>query len=85
MNDFDKSPGQLADEAVDAGRTYAKDAVNATGKKIDDVKWQFSQSTDFLTKAIHDEPVKAVVVTAVISSVLTALVIAAVRGEDRYF
>ncbi|AMM25990.1 hypothetical protein AX767_17740 [Variovorax sp. PAMC 28711] len=85
MNDFNKSPEQLVDDAADTGRAYAKDAVNATGKKIDSVKSQLSQTTDALTKAIHDEPVKAVLITAVVSSVLTALVIAAIRGEDHYF
>lgn len=110
MNDFNKSPDQVADDAkqvgqdavnkakgvaadanqvtrdaANTGKVYARDAVNAAGKKIDDVKSQLTQTTDALTKAINDQPVKAVLITAVISSVLTALLVIAARSDDRYY
>ena len=110
MNDFDKSPDQVADEArqvgqdavykaksigadakqvandaVDAGRAYAKGAVSAVGKKMGDVKSQLTHTTDYVTKAINDEPVKAVVVTALISSLITALLISAMRTDRHYY
>ena len=93
MNDFTtKSPEQVADQAkqvgqdaADTGRAFARDAVNAAGKKIDSAKSQLSQTTDYLTQAIHDEPVKAVIISAAVSSLLTALVIAALRTDSRYY
>lgn len=110
MNDFNKPPGQVANDAqqmgqdavtkakavasdamkvgsdaVDTGRAYAKDAVNAAGQKIDGVKSQLTQTTDSLVKAINDEPVKAVLIASVASSVLTALLILAMRSDDRYY
>ncbi|MEJ8859974.1 hypothetical protein WKW79_35875 [Variovorax robiniae] len=75
---------RVANDAVDTGRTYAKDAVNAAGKKIDAAKSQLDQTAQYLTKAINDEPVKAVLITAALSAVVTALLISAVRGDNRY-
>ena len=108
MDDFNKSPDQLADDAkqvgqdavnkakgvatdakevaqdaVATGRAYATDAVNAAGKKIDSVKSQLSQTTDYLTKAINDDPLKAVLITAVVSSVISALLVSTMRS--RYY
>ena len=75
---------QAADDALDTGKAYAQDAVNAAGRKIDSVASQWTQTTDALTKAINDEPVKAVIIAAAVSSVLTALLVAAMRNNDRY-
>ncbi|MEJ8822747.1 hypothetical protein WKW80_12005 [Variovorax humicola] len=108
MDDFNKSPDQLADDAkqvgqdavnkakgvaadakqvaqdaVATGRAYATDAVNAAGKKIDSVKSQLSQTTDYLTKAINDDPLKAVLITAVVSSLISALLVSTMRS--RYY
>ena len=108
MDDFNKSPDQLADDAkqvgqdavnkakgvaadakqvaqdaVATGRVYATDAVNAAGKKIDSVKSQLSQTTDYLTKAINDDPLKAVLITAVVSSLISALLVSTMRS--RYY
>jgi RES domain-containing protein len=110
MNDYQKSPDQVAteakqvgqdavnkakglasdakhvvDDAVDAGRAYAQDAVNEAGKKIRGVKAQAAQTADYLTEAIHQDRVRAVLVTAVISSVLTALVVSSLRSDRHYF
>ena len=76
---------KVASDAVDTGRAYAKDAVNAAGKKIDSVKSQFDQSCEYVVQAINNEPVKAVLITAVVSSVLTALLASALRSNDRYY
>lgn len=75
----------IAEDVADTGRAYAKDAVNATGKKIDSAKSQLLQTTEYLTKAIHAEPVKAVLIAAAVSSALTALVIVAARSDERYY
>ncbi|WP_077003422.1 hypothetical protein [Variovorax sp. KK3] len=75
---------QVVDDAVDTGRAYAQEAVNEAGKKIRGVKAQANQTADYLTHAIQQDPVKAVLITAVISSLLTALVVSAVRNDGRY-
>jgi len=75
----------VARDAVATGRAYAKDAVNAAGKKIDSAKSQISQTTDYLTKAINDEPVKAVLITAVVSSLITALLLSTTRRDSGYY
>jgi len=86
----DKARGVASDakrvvkDAANTGRTYAMEAVNAAGKKIDSVKTQMGQTTEYLTKAINDEPVKAVLITAALSAGLTALLISATRGNSRY-
>ena len=71
-------------QAVDTGRAYAKDAVNAAGKKIDAAKSQLHQTAQYLTKAINDEPVKAVLITAALSAVITALLVSSIRSDSRY-
>lgn len=73
-----------ADDAMATGKAHVQDAIKAASKQFDTVKSQVSQTTDYLTKAINDEPVKAVVVTAIVSSVLTALVLSALRDRDPY-
>ena len=75
----------IASDAIDSGRAYAREAVNAAGRKIEGAKSQLSQSCEFVTKAIHDDPVKAVVVTAVLSSLITALLVTALRSDDRRY
>ncbi|MEJ8851840.1 hypothetical protein [Variovorax rhizosphaerae] len=75
---------RVANDAVDTGRTYAKDAVNAAGKKIDAAKSQLDQTAQYLAKAINDEPVKAVLITAALSAVITALLISAIQSDRRY-
>ena len=109
MDDFNKSPDQVADDAkqlgedavskakgialdakrvagqaVGTGRAYAKDAVNAAGRKIDEAKSQVGQAADYLTKAINDEPVKAVLIAAGLSAAITALLISAMQNDRRY-
>lgn len=74
-----------ANEAVDAGKAYAKNAVNSAGKKLNATRSQLSEACDSVVKAINDEPVKAVVATAVVSSLLTALLVSALRPSYRYY
>ena len=76
---------QVAGEAAATTRAYAKDAVNAAGKKIQDLKGQAGQSTDYIVKAINEDPVKAVLIAAAVSSVVTAVLLSATRSSRRFF
>ncbi|MBN8750962.1 Uncharacterised protein [Xylophilus ampelinus] len=84
-NDSNGGVKGAATEAVDAGKAYAKNAVNSAGKKLNATRSQLSDACDSVVKAINDEPVKAVVATAVVSSLLTTLLVSALRPSYRYY
>ncbi|MDM0010597.1 hypothetical protein QTI51_37765 [Variovorax sp. J22G73] len=70
-------------DAVASGRAFAEDAVKVANKNIDALKSQLVRGRQCLTEAINDEPVKAVLITAVVSSMLTALLLSARRIDGR--
>jgi hypothetical protein len=74
----------VASGAANAGRAYARDAVNSAGKKIDHWKGQFDSATEYCSKFIADEPVRAVWMAAIASSLLTAFVVTSMRSSTRY-
>lgn len=84
LRDVASDAKSVASDAVDAGKSYAKEAVNATGKKLSSASSQIGDTCDALIDAIHKEPVKAVLVTAVLSAALTALVISALPKPSVY-
>lgn len=84
LRDVASDASAAASKAVDTGKTYAKAAVNATGKKISSAGSQMGDTCDALIDAIHKEPVKAVLVTAVLSAALTALVISALPKSSPF-
>lgn len=74
----------LAEDALDAGRAYAQGAVDSTGRRLSEAKSQFTATAERLTRAINEEPVKAVFIAAAVSSILTAVVVIALRSERQY-
>ena len=75
---------EVASSAARTGRAYAKDAVNSAGKKIDHWKGQFDSATEYCSKFIADEPVRAVWMAAIASSLLTAFVVTSMRSSTRH-
>jgi hypothetical protein len=73
----------MAESAADAGRSYAREATNAAGKKLDGAKTHVDQLANYLTLSINADPIKAVVVTAGLSALLTALFVASLGGRRR--
>ncbi len=73
---------KVANDAVASGKAYVQDALGGAGKKFGEVRSQVTQTTDCLVKAINDEPVKAVLVTAAVSSLITAFFLTALRDRD---
>jgi len=63
-------------KAIEATRTYASQAVNATGRKVRDVQDRFDDARQTASDYIHEDPVRAVTYAAIGSAVLTAAVIA---------
>lgn len=82
-----EAPADASHDGSDAAgstKTYAQNAVNATGRRISDAQSQLTAIQDAVQKAIHDDPVKAVAVTALVSSALTALFFSLLRNDNRY-
>ena len=74
----------IAGDAAATGRAYAKDAVNAAGKKLHDAEGRVQRARDACTQFIADEPVKASLIAAASGAVLTTLLMSALRGRRPY-
>ncbi|HYP83247.1 hypothetical protein [Variovorax sp.] len=93
MNDSNERLEQVADDLKRVGQRaadHAKDAAlglsgmaDAAGKKLDSTKVQVDQLANYLTLSINADPIKAVLVTAGASALLTALLVAAMGGGRR--
>jgi hypothetical protein len=62
-----------ASATVEAGKSYAQDAVNAAGKKIDSMKGQAADLKQRGVQFAAEEPMKAVAYAAACSAVVTAV------------
>jgi ElaB/YqjD/DUF883 family membrane-anchored ribosome-binding protein len=74
---------QTGKDAIETGRAYAKDAVNAAGKKVADIKDQLSTARKQSEQYIMDQPVRATLIAAAGGAVLTALLVSFMRKSDR--
>ncbi|WP_218511625.1 hypothetical protein [Variovorax sp. dw_308] len=74
----------VATDAARTGRAYARAAVNSTGRKMVDWKERVANANESCARFVADEPVKALWITAIASSLLTALAMTALRGSRRY-
>jgi len=93
MSDYNERLEQVADDVKHVGQKaadHAKDAAlglggmaDAAGRKLDDTKVRVDQLANYLTLSINADPIKAVVVTAGISALVTALLVAAMGGGRR--
>jgi len=70
-----------ASAAAQAGKTYAESAVNAAGRKIDDMKDQAAELRQRGMQFVADEPLKAVACAAAAGGVLTAVLMSWMRGR----
>ncbi|MEJ8847838.1 hypothetical protein [Variovorax rhizosphaerae] len=74
---------KVAVDAARTGRAYARDAVNSTGRKMVDWKGRVANANESCARFVADEPVKALWITAIASSLLTALVMTALGSGRR--
>ncbi|MEJ8810365.1 hypothetical protein WKW77_04750 [Variovorax ureilyticus] len=77
---FQEAKGK-ASAAAQAGKAYAENAVNAAGKKIDDMKDQAAALQQRSMQFVADEPLKAVACAAAAGGVLTALLMSWSRAR----
>jgi hypothetical protein len=75
---------QVASDAARTGRAYAKAAVNSTGRRMGHWKERVADANESCARFVAEEPVKALWITAIASSLLTALAMTALRGSRRY-
>ena len=66
-------------QAGDATKTYAKNAVDAAGRKVDDVISQLASAKANATEYINDDPLRAVKMLAIGSAVLSAALVMLTR------
>jgi len=59
----------------------SSDAAQAVARNLDAAKVRANQAADYLTLSINADPVKAMLVTAAISALLTGLLIALTGGR----
>jgi hypothetical protein len=69
----------LSDQAQPGVRHYAKDAVNATGQKVVDIKAKAGILKNQGSQYIADQPVRAALMAAVGGAALMALLVSAMR------
>jgi len=69
-------PGQ---KAMDATRSYAKDAVDSAGRQVDDMQSRLGTARATTTEYVNDDPVRAVKMAAIAGALLTAVVIHVTR------
>lgn len=74
---------ETAGYAADTGRAYARDAMNAASKNLDATKARASQAADYLTLSVNADPIKAVVITAALSALVTGLVLMVLNSDRR--
>jgi len=76
---------QVASDAARTGRAYAKAAVNSTGRRMGHWKERVADANESCARFVAEEPVKALWITAIASSLLTALAMTALRGSSRRY
>ncbi|MDM0078625.1 hypothetical protein QTH90_29755 [Variovorax sp. J2P1-59] len=79
--DYLQDAKSKASAAVETGKAYAQAAVNAAGKKIDDVKGQAADLKQRGVEYAAQEPMKAVAIAAAGSAVVTALLMTLMRAR----
>jgi len=70
---------QAGSKVVEATQTYARDALDLAGRKVDDVKSQLETARITATQYINEDPIRAVTMAAIGSAVLTAVLISLTR------
>lgn len=70
---------QSSQKAIEVTRDYAKNAVDAAGKKVRDVQGQYQSAMSTATDYVNEDPMRAVKITAIGSAVLTAALIGIFR------
>lgn len=72
---------EIAEDVALTGRAYARNAVNATGRKIRDFKGQVTHAKDSCLQYIAEEPVRASLAAAASGAVLMTLLLSLMRGS----
>lgn len=72
-----------ASDAAQIGKVYARNAVNAAGRKLSTWQDQMADAQASCTRYIAQEPVKATLLAVAGGALLTGLLMASLRGPRR--
>jgi ElaB/YqjD/DUF883 family membrane-anchored ribosome-binding protein len=72
---------QAARQAIESGKEYAQNAVNAAGKKLTAAKEQMGRAADQGSQYVSEQPGRAVAIAAAGGAILGALLATAMRGR----
>ena len=72
---------RAARDAVESGKAYAQDAVNAAGERLTAAKDQLARAADQGTRYVTEQPGRAVAIAAAGGAVLGAILMTALRGR----
>ena len=78
---FVQEPESRTSAAAQAGKTYAENAVNSAGRKMEDVKHHAAELKQRGMQFVADEPLKAAACAAAAGGVLTAVLMSWMRGR----
>lgn len=70
---------RAASQAVDSGKEYAQNAVNAAGKTMTAAKEQLGRAAEQGTQYVSEQPGRAVAIAAAGGAILGALLMTAMR------
>ncbi|MBT2323655.1 hypothetical protein J7E62_15000 [Variovorax paradoxus] len=72
---------QAARQAIDSGKGYAQNAINATGRKLTAATEQMGRAAEQGTRYVSEQPARAVAIAAAGGAILGALLMAATRSR----
>jgi len=73
----------IARDAASTGKAYAKDAVNATGRKIRDFRGHVTHAKESCEQYVAEQPVRASLIAMAAGALVTSLLLSVVRGRRR--
>ena len=72
---------RAASQAVDSGKEYAQNAINAAGKRLTSAKEQMGRAAGQGTQYVSEQPARAVAIAAAGGAILGALLMTAMRSR----
>jgi ElaB/YqjD/DUF883 family membrane-anchored ribosome-binding protein len=72
---------RAASQAVDSGKEYAQNAINAAGKKLTAAKEQMGRAAEQGNRYVSEQPARAVAIAAAGGAILGALLMTAMRSR----
>jgi ElaB/YqjD/DUF883 family membrane-anchored ribosome-binding protein len=79
-----RDAADIAKDAAITGRTYAQNAVSATGKKLRDWKGQVNHAKESCERYVADEPVRSSLIAVAGGAVLMTVLLSFMKRRTHY-